>query len=101
MGKADGKCSLCGTPCNTFYQLSVANQIKNFFENLQFAEIIDRYAEERKGVQVEGKYSDPCDGSNFKRVKQPGKYDLTLLEHTDGISISESSNASLWPQEFV
>ena len=37
----------------------------------------------------------------YKRCKLPGRYNLTLMGHTDGLSISESSNVSLWPLEWV
>ncbi|KAE8741821.1 hypothetical protein FOCC_FOCC012653 [Frankliniella occidentalis] len=82
-------------------KVPLADQIKNFFENHGLADEIDKYAAERQAAGIDGLYSDLCDGSVIKNVKTPGGYNLTLVGHTDGLSISKSSNVSVWPLKFV
>jgi len=65
------------------------------------AQIIDKYREVRAQRQGDGKFYDICDGSEYMKVQTPGNYNLTLLGHTDGVSISNSSHVSLWSLEFA
>ncbi|KAK3908005.1 Nonribosomal peptide synthetase lcsA [Frankliniella fusca] len=102
IGIVDMECSICH--CNEtkkFFQIPLAEQICNLFENHGLADFIDRYHAERSNCDVSGGYSDLLDGSEFKRVHVDGQYNLDLLGHTDGISVSISSNVSLWPLEWV
>ena len=100
IGLESGNCPLCASECHKFYQLLLSTQLRNWFEEHDLADIIDSYAE-RIQAEGDGSYRDVVDGAEYKRAKLPGKYDLTLLGHTDGLSVSKSSNASMWPLEFV
>ncbi|KAE8741282.1 hypothetical protein FOCC_FOCC013204 [Frankliniella occidentalis] len=102
LGEEEMCCTLCGAESRKFYQLSLADQIKNLFENHGLADEIDKYALQREAAaNQEGGINDLCDGSVIKNVKTTGPYNLTLIGHTDGLSLSESSNVSIWPLEFV
>ncbi|KAE8739088.1 hypothetical protein FOCC_FOCC015411 [Frankliniella occidentalis] len=100
-GKLEGNCSLCGRVPHKFYQLSIAAQIKNFFENHGLAEEIDKYSAARQINYNPTVSSDLLDGSEVSKCRIGGQYDLVLIGHTDGVSISKSSSCSLWPTEFV
>ncbi|KAK3929686.1 LOW QUALITY PROTEIN: Halomucin [Frankliniella fusca] len=102
LGDTETCCTLCTGSSKKFYQVPLADQIKNLFENHGLAAGIDKYAAERQAAGInDGLYSDLCDGSVIKNVKTPDGYNLTLVGHTDGLSISKSSNVSVWPLEFV
>lgn len=103
LGTTEKHCTVpnCGNPPKKFYQLSISDQIKYLFEHQGLAEIIDKYESQRQSRSNNSLLSDLCDGSEFKRSRIPGKYNLTTLGHTDGIPISESSNMSMWPLENV
>ncbi|KAE8740223.1 hypothetical protein FOCC_FOCC014275 [Frankliniella occidentalis] len=102
-GEEESKCPLkgCGKDSHKFYQLSIAAQIKNFFENHGLADEIDKYSATRAANCTPGVSSDLLDGSEVVRCKIGGQYDIILIGHTDGVSISKSSSCSLWPSEFV
>ncbi|KAK3932358.1 Halomucin [Frankliniella fusca] len=100
IGEQLALCHLCGNDPNKFYQLSLAEQLKSYFENHGLADVIDNYRASRQKEADGNSYSDICDGCEFKKVCADG-YSLTLLGHTDGLSISDSSSACLWPCEFV
>jgi len=86
LGEEEVSCSLCGAESRKFYQLSLADQIKNLFENHGLADEIDKYAAQREAAGIpDGTYSDLCDGSVLKNVKVRGSYNLTLVGHTDGL----------------
>ncbi|XP_034246743.1 uncharacterized protein LOC117648357 [Thrips palmi] len=101
LGLNEMKCNLCSADSHKFYQISLADQVRNMFEQHGLADIIDKYRQERINSATEGSYSDLLDGSEFKRVQREGMYNLTLMGHSDGISISESSDVSMWPVEWV
>ncbi|KAK3920652.1 Ankyrin repeat domain-containing protein 17 [Frankliniella fusca] len=100
IGVFEMKCPLCYGDSHKFYQLSVSDQIRNLFENHGLADLMDKYAAHRLELDL-NILTDLCDGSEFKRAKIHEPYSLTLLGHTDGISISDSSDVSLWPLEYV
>lgn len=103
LGEVSMHCTVCnGEKIHKFFQLSISDQIKNLFENHGLADSIDKYSSQRQAAGVnDDMLTDLCDGSEFKRARINGQYSLTLLGHSDGISISESSKVSLWPVEFV
>lgn len=101
LGEVDKVCPLCKGDSHKFYQLPLADQIKNLFENHGLADAIDKYSADRQAIASDDVVRDMCDGSETKRARVHGQYNLTLQGHTDGISVSKSSNASLWPLEYV
>ena len=92
--------TLCGSKPNKFFQLSLAEQIKNLFENHNLSDMIEQYTTSRES-DATTIISSICDGQEFRRVHHGGRYDLVLLGHTDGVSVSKSSAMSFWPLEFV
>ncbi|XP_026289499.1 uncharacterized protein LOC113214374 [Frankliniella occidentalis] len=101
LGTVDMNCTICSSESNKFFQIPLAEQIQNLFENHGLADLIDKYQADRANSDANGGYSDLLDGSEFKRVHVDGQYNLDLLGHTDGISVSLSSFVSLWPLEWV
>lgn len=102
LGEVEMKCTLCNGECHKFYQLSLSEQIRNLFEIHGLADLIDKHSERQQESGVDANVlTDLCDGSEFKRAKVNAPYSLTLLGHADGISTSDSSDASLWPLEYV
>lgn len=100
LGQESKICPLCNCEkSKKFYQLSLSDQIKILFKKHNLADIIDKYFEQME-QNVAGGYSDICDGSEYKRARLPGKYNLTVMGHLDGVSVSESS-MSMWALEFV
>jgi len=100
VGEENVCCPLCSSECNKFIQLSLAEQIRNLFELHNLADVIDKFESDRMSTVAEEKYSDLCDGSEFKRAWCGGQYDLVLHGYTDGVSLSDSSDVSFWPVEF-
>lgn len=102
IGEEEKSCQICkSVECHKFYQLSIEHQIRNLFENHGLADEIDKFSAARSASSKPGHVNDLLDGSVIAKAILPGKYDLVLLGHTDGVSISDSSNCSLWPMEFV
>lgn len=100
LGMTEMVCTLCSGECHKFFQLSLVDQIRNLFECHGMADAMDKYRTERTSLPSDS-VSDLLDGTEFKRARIDGQYNITLVGHTDGISVSKSSNASLWPLEFV
>lgn len=101
LGTVDKDCDLCHHPSKKFYQLSISDQLRNLFENHGLAAAMDKYLQEREAASTAGIFSDLGDGSEFKRARIPGRYNVTTLGHSDGINISESSFVSMHPFELV
>ncbi|KAK3926332.1 Lysine-rich arabinogalactan protein 18 [Frankliniella fusca] len=101
LGTDEIQCTICQNESHSFFQIPLAEQIRNLFENHGLADIIDKYNAERSHLDVNAGYSDLLDGSEFKKAHIEGQYNLDLLGHTDGISVSISSFVSLWPFEWV
>lgn len=99
VGLVEIPCDLCGGQCKKFYQLSIEAQLKNLFENHDISDAIEKYALER--AAIDGSITDLLDGSSFKAARISGMFNCTLLGHSDGISMSDSSIVSMWPLEFV
>ncbi|KAK3925993.1 Putative phosphoenolpyruvate synthase regulatory protein [Frankliniella fusca] len=95
------KCTICNGESHKFFQIPLADQIRNLFENHGLADLIDKYNADRSNLDLSNSYADLLDGSEFKRAHVDGQYNLDLMGHTDGISVSVSSNVSLWPLEWV
>ena len=97
------KCPVCdGEQSHKFFQLSLSAQIKNLFENHGLADKLDDYAARRLAMCEDNDLiSDLGDGTEFKRAKIAAPYSLTLMGHTDGLSIHDSADLTLWPLEFV
>ena len=101
LGEYSRKCPLCNCEqSKKFYQLSLVHQIKALFEQHNLADVIDKYVDFRNSNETDG-FSDIVDGSEYQRARPPGRYDLTLLGHLDGVSVSKSSDMSMWALEFV
>lgn len=101
LGKDEINCTLCSSESHKFYQLPLAAHIKCLFEQHNLADLIDKYAEDRKNSNPDGNYyCDLLDGSEFKRACLGGPYYFTLMGQSDGISVSDSSDMS-WSVEWV
>ncbi|KAK3919799.1 B-cell linker protein [Frankliniella fusca] len=89
-------CSVCGdVPKKQFYMFDLEEQIRFYFEHYNLAELIDKYSENNS--HIDNKITDICHGSEYKRLRVDGKYNITLVWNTDGVSLSKSSHCHLYP----
>ena len=100
--KNNKKDDLCLTRgCNSkdggsFHEFPLAKQIRFMFEHRGLASAIDEF--HKCHVPEENVIKDICDASELRKLKKiyKGRYDLTLLWNTDGITL-EKSSFHLWP----
>lgn len=97
--KDENPCESCGgVERKQFYLCPIEEQIKNFFEKHNLAEVLDKYSQRQSS---DGKIRDVLDGTEYRRVKVNDKYSLTLMMSTDGVSLAGSSKAKMWPVMFI
>lgn len=66
-------------------------QLKYYFEECDLAGVLESSCNRQSH---DGKIRDIVDGTEYLRVKVPGKYNLVLVMNTDGVSIRNSSPLS-------
>ncbi|XP_034944902.1 uncharacterized protein [Chelonus insularis] len=94
------KCPSCSSTEGTsfFFEIDLVEQIKYLFEERNLANKLHVSNHEPNVI------TDITDGSEYKRVnshQKRGKFDLTLILNTDGISIVKSSKSNCWPLMFM
>ncbi|KAK3919933.1 Outer spore wall assembly protein SHE10, partial [Frankliniella fusca] len=80
-GTVEKRCSLCNGVSHKFFQIPLADQIRNLFENHRLADLIDKYNSDRGNLDPSNSYADLLDGSEFKRAHVDGAYNLDLMGH--------------------
>lgn len=98
VGKIVKNCS-CGNIACEFFDLSIASQLKNLFENHQLAKKLIPFSLK----QNQDKISDITTGSEYIRVnsrEDRGSYDVTLLLNTDGLQLVKSNTSQCWAAIF-
>lgn len=83
---------------NAFYDFSLEEQLKFYYEECELAEVLDKYHDMMHSK--DGKLRDITDGSEYIRVRINDRYSVTLMMNTDGVSIRKSSKTSVWPIMF-
>lgn len=93
--KECSECNSVNIKHGTFFNLSIADQLRFMFENRQLAAAIEDY---QAVSREEGKISDIRDGAEFIEVKKifSNKYDVTFMWTTDGVRMVVSSKRTMW-----
>ncbi|XP_065222034.1 uncharacterized protein LOC135846716 [Planococcus citri] len=90
--KRGAMCSKCSRECNSdfFYYFPIKDALTQFVNSSDYLIMINRH-----------EYSDVNDGEYCKNNQNISKTDVTLQLNTDGVSIFDSSNKSLWPIQVL
>lgn len=95
--KMQRNCSYCdgNKEISFFYELDIVNQIKNMFGTRNLASILKTSNNRDKNI-----ITDITDGTEYRRINSRegrGKFDLTLIFNTDGLSLVKSAKSQCWP----
>lgn len=86
---------------NFFFEFNLEDQLKYFFEKNNLANKLKLLPPRRDDSNVN---SNITDGTEYIRVnsrEDRGKYDLTLILNTDGLSLVKSANSHCWPLMYT